>query len=394
MRILIAVIGSAGDLNPRMAIGRELLQRGHTVTVATHADYRKAVHAAGLPFREIRPETMKVANAKTLFEDGLLDPALANSLMTQLGATFDDLLACCADVDLILSSDAVMPAGLVAFARSMPWVHTVITPAAISLDSSSVDDRGRVAELIRNRTRALAALCRARGISPAAMLLKPTAVLALFSPVMLENGTPRAPNFHTVGFSFYEGEELDLDAALVDFLDAGDPPVVFTFGSASSVAAEAFYRVSHLAAESLGLRTVFLGGDGFAALATRHNSPTDRLFVGTNAPYSKVFERAQVIVHHGGIGTIARALLAGVPMVITPFFVDQPYNAAQAQRLGVARLLPRERYTVDSLAEELGAVLTDRHYAQRARQLSDAISSEDGAVAASRIVETFGAIVR
>ena len=390
MRILIAVIGSAGDLNPRMAIGRELQQRGHTVTVATHTDYRKAVHAAGLPFREIRPETMKVANAKRLFEDGLLDSALANSVVTQLGATFDDLLACCADADVILSSDAVMPAGLVAHARCIPWIQTLIPPAAISLDSASVDDRGRAAELIRNRTRALAALCKARGISPAAMLVKPTAVLALFSPAMLETRIPRAPNFHTVGFSFYEGEELELDDALGDFLNAGDPPVVFTFGSASSVAAEDFYRVSRSAAESLGLRTVFLGGDAFSALATRQNSPTDRVFVGTTAPYFKVFEKARVIVHHGGIGTIARALRAGVPMVITPFFVDQPYNAAQAQRLGVARVLPRERYTIDPLAEELSTVLTDRCYAQRARQLSDVISSEDGAAAASRIVETLG----
>jgi rhamnosyltransferase subunit B len=389
MRVVIAVIGSRGDLNPRMAIGRELQQRGHTVIVATHADHRNAVHAAGLPFREIRPDTIKVANAKTLFEDGLLDAALAHSLVTQLGATFNDLLACCADVDLVLSSDAVMPAGLVAFARAIPWVHTVVTPAAIALDSSSAGDRGRAAELIRRRTRALAALCRARGISPAAMLLKPTAVLALFSPAMLESAIPKAPNFHAVGFSFYEGEELELDAALADFLNAGDPPVVFTFGSASAVTSEDFYRVSHSAAGSLGLRTVFLGGDAFS-LATRQNSPTGRVFVGATAPYSKVFARARAIVHHGGIGTIARALRAGVPMVITPFFVDQPYNAAQAQRLGVARVLPRERYTVDSLTQELSTVLTDQRYAQRARQFSDAIPSEDGAAAATRIVETLG----
>jgi UDP:flavonoid glycosyltransferase YjiC (YdhE family) len=307
-------------------------------------------------------------------------------LLSQLEATFDDLLACCADADLIVSSDAVIPAGLAAFAVGIPWVHTCITPLSLPLNRASADVRNHRAQIIKARARALAALCKARGLAPAAMVHRPIAAVALISPTLLEGVTWQTRDIQAVGFSFYEGEETHLDARMVDFLEAGEPPVVFTFGSANFIAMKSLHEVSLAAAATLGLRAVILGSAKYADPSCA--SSTGRsAFAGTHASYAELFPRACAIVHHGGIGTIARALRAGKPMVITPFFVDQPFNAMQAERLGVARVLPPENYNVDTLVEELGRVLAERRYAQTARRLSEVVAKEDGAAGARRIIE-------
>jgi rhamnosyltransferase subunit B len=177
-------------------------------------------------------------------------------------------------------------------------------------------------------------------------------------------------------------EELSVD--IESFLQAGPPPVVFTLGSSAVRDAGNFYEVSVAAAQQLGCRAVLLIGD-------EDNRPRQPLPDGIAAfgyaPYSQLFPRARAIVHQGGVGTVAQAMRAGVPMLVVPYSHDQPDNAARIVRLGVGRTVRRARYAPALAARELQHLLRDSRYAEKARLLGARIRAEDGVRSACDAIE-------
>ena len=187
------------------------------------------------------------------------------------------------------------------------------------------------------------------------------------------------PNSLATGFPFYDQAEhgQEIDPALERFLDAGPPPVVFTLGSSAVQQPGRFYQESLAAIRSLGCRAVLLMGG---------NSLSEPLPAGTvafpYAPFSRIFPRAAVIVHQGGIGTCAQALASGRPVLVVPFAFDQPDNAARLQRMGVARVIPRANYTGRRTHLELERLLNDTAYAARATAIALKLAEENGVRAA------------
>jgi rhamnosyltransferase subunit B len=136
--------------------------------------------------------------------------------------------------------------------------------------------------------------------------------------------------------------------------------VVFTLGSAAVLAAGKFYEDSAKAAIRLGVRAVLLiGGDP----RNRPQGAARSICVAEYAPYSALFPRAAMVVHQGGVGTVAQCLRAGKPMLIMPYSHDQPDNARRMRRLGVARVIER---------------LADGLLAARALEVAAQIKDEDG----------------
>jgi len=104
----------------------------------------------------------------------------------------------------------------------------------------------------------------------------------------------------------------------------------------------------------------------------------DSIYVTDYAPYSELLPRAAATVHQGGIGTTARALQAGRPMMVVPWAHDQPDNAERCKRLGLSRTVRRDQYKWEVVAGELDRLLGDARYASRARQTAERLSEEDG----------------
>jgi UDP:flavonoid glycosyltransferase YjiC (YdhE family) len=111
------------------------------------------------------------------------------------------------------------------------------------------------------------------------------------------------------------------------------------------------------------------------------------IHVTAYAPYSELLPKAAATVHQGGIGTTAQALRAGRPMLIVPWAHDQPDNAERARKLGLARVIPRSRYSRNRAARELKLLLDAKDYRVRAAQLAKKIASEDGVATACDAVE-------
>ncbi len=173
-------------------------------------------------------------------------------------------------------------------------------------------------------------------------------------------------------------------AALSRFLDAGPPPLLFTLGSSAVMEPGTFYQESFEAARRLGMRAVLLVG-----LMPQDAFPQPipvSIHIASYAPYSELMPRCAASVHQGGIGTTAQALRSGRPMIVVPWSFDQPDNAERARRLGVGRTIPRSRYTASRVVLELKK-LQKSSYAERARELGEKISAEDGITAACDAIE-------
>jgi UDP:flavonoid glycosyltransferase YjiC (YdhE family) len=191
----------------------------------------------------------------------------------------------------------------------------------------------------------------------------------MFSRLLAEPQPDWPANVHITGPLFWdETEEMaqPLRDDLHRFIAAGPPPIVFTLGSAAVNAAGQFYANSLAAAVALGRRALFLVGTVPSNLAQLPDPLPDGMLALPYVPHARAFAASAAIVHQGGSGTLAQALRAGRPMLIVPFGHDQPDNAARAERLGVARVVPAARYTAAAVGHTLRRLLMNAGMAERA----------------------------
>ena len=139
--------------------------------------------------------------------------------------------------------------------------------------------------------------------------------------------------------------------------------------------AGSFYEHSVACAKLLGYRAVLVLGKGNR---DRMTSLSSEVISVEYAPFSKLFEQAAVVVHHGGVGTTGLAMRAGCPMLVVPCAWDQPDNGERATRLGVARTILRRRYTPARAAAAIQKLLDNRVYSERALEVREEVRQEDG----------------
>ena len=413
-RIILATIGSLGDLHPLVAIGLDLRERGHRIAFATTDIYRVKIERLGFEFYPLRPS---VASDERQLIRLVLDlkhgpeRLLREVLFPALRETYEDLYAVANDADFLLAGEIVYAAPLVAEKTGLKWATYVTSPMSFfsAYDPPALAPYPWLAKLRRfGPTINRAAINLARRVTrvwcePVRRLrreleLPPGAnplfegkysrylTLAGFSPVLAEPQPDWPPNTVVTGFTFYdgkrEGAEWSLSPALKSFLQTGEPPIVFTLGSAAVHVPGRFFEESARAAVMLKRRVVLLTGD---------NPPPANLPVGAiasiYAPFSELFPRARAVVNSGGIGTVSQALRSGRPMVVTPYGFDQPDNAARLARLGTSRTIHRSAYTAKRLVTQLERLLQRSRYTERAVALAQRLQNEDGARVASDAID-------
>lgn len=414
MRVCLTTFGSFGDLHPMLGLARELRARGHVPVLATAPVYREIVEAEGIAFAPMRPDLDP--NDRELLAR-VMDrmrgtEALFEMIMPHFRDSYEDLLAAATGADLLITHPVTYAGPVVAESRRMPWVSVVLSPMSffsvhdfpvippmpglVRLTSASLGVARVIARVSRAMSRGwmepVLRLRRELGLPTEAHPIfegqhSPALVLAMFSSVL---GDPQAdwpPNTVVTGAVRYDGggENVDLSPDVEGFLEAGDPPLVFTLGSAAVGAAGSFYEESAQAAERLAMRAVLVAG--------RHeeNRPlgplSSRVMVTEYAPYSRLFPRAVAVVHQGGIGTTHQALAAGHPTVIVPFSHDQPDNAHRVERLGISRTIYPGAYRADGVARALRDLLTRPETSARAEAVGAVVRAEHGAAAACDAIE-------
>jgi rhamnosyltransferase subunit B len=408
-RILLSTFGSYGDLYPYLALGIELRQRGHAVTIGTSPMHRVPVEAEGLRFHPVRPDVSPddrellayVMDARRGSE------RLLRFLASCVRNSYEDVLAAARDADIIGTHPATYASVLVAEKLRMPWFSTVLAP----LSFFSMYDLPMLAPapwLYRLRflgpgflrillkpafhqalgwMRPVLDLRRELGLDRGENPIfngqhSPSLVLALFSRYLADPQPDWPRQTVITGFPFYQHGEMTPD--LARFLDAGPPPIVFTLGSSAVGVAGDFYLSSLEAVKRLGVRAVFLVGPHPQGLPSE--LPKEVLTV-PYAPHAAVFQRAAATVHQGGIGTAAEALRSGRPMLVVPFAFDQFDNAVRVRKLGAGEVLYRSRYNARRAEALLGRLLHEPSYSQAAAAIGEKVRAENGCASAADAVE-------
>lgn len=416
-RFLVTTVGSHGDVHPYLGVARALAARGHEVAVAVHPHFHAAARRAGvepLPIgagldydAAIRdPRMTHPWRAPGYIMNLLLDhaPAIAREALAHARAVRADAILAhhiCFGLPW-LARDAGIPCAVGALAPMVWFNARDPVPTAQRHPGPGHARLARALEPVaRSVSRwlgnpGLRRCRRALGVGPErpdfvaefrAESSPGMPVLGLWSPAFrpVMEGDPE--HARVVGFPWHdraEHEGEDLSAPTRAFLEAGDPPVVFTTGT-SAVHSTGHLMVPMLeAARRAGRRAIVLIGRG--------NAPPPGLPGWAHAseyePFSLLLPLAACTVHHGGIGTTAQALRAGVPSVVTPICNDQFNNAVRVAALGVGGTIHAGRATPARLAPLIRAACEDPGLRARAAQVGAALAAEpDGSAAAADILE-------
>ncbi len=408
-RILLATIGSLGDLHPMLALALELQRRGHAVTLASTDFYRDKVRALGIEFRSMRPNWNPTDHSLIAQCENLKtgpEILFRRIILRHLRDTCDDLLAAAANADLMIAGELVYAAPLVAEKLTLPWVSAILSPCSffsahdpsVLVNAPALIHLRRLGWPVYRAALNAARLATRHWWSPVRQLRRelalsaqcdpvfrdkfsPLLVLALFSSQLAQPQPDWPPQTVQPGFLFFDRNApgANQQPELTAFLAAGDAPLVFTLGSTAVHHPGNFYHASLAAAQKLGRRAILLG--------IEHSQTLPSVLALPYAPYSAIFPHAAVIVHQGGSGTTAQALRAGKPQLIVPYGWDQPDNAARVQRLGAGLSLARSRYSPESATSALDLLLQNPNFAATAAHLATRIQAEDALAVAGNQIE-------
>jgi UDP:flavonoid glycosyltransferase YjiC (YdhE family) len=412
LNVLLLPFGSHGDVHPFLGLGLALKARGHHVSLAACTYFQELVERTGLDYVELgaaeeflglaeRPEVWHPRRAFGLiFREGV-----ARILERQ----YDLVAQRCSRGDTLVVANAFGFAARTAQEKlGVPLVTVHLQPAVLwsAYESPALpggDFRRLPRWLKRSLFRVGEALfidrpClevldafRARhGLPPVRRLARwwnsPECVLGLFPDWFGPPQPDWPPHVYLAQFPLWDEAEVHQPAPEVQaFLEAGDPPLVFTPGSANMQARE-FLQAAAEACRLLGRRGMLLTRFPEQVPA---DLPTDvRHF--DYVPFSQVLPRAAAVVHHGGIGSTSQGLRAGIPQLLMPLAHDQPDNAARIVRLGVGDWLAPAKFRSPAVAEKLATLVGSSSVRDRCREVAARFDGVDPFEEACRAVERFG----
>jgi UDP:flavonoid glycosyltransferase YjiC (YdhE family) len=311
MKFLLATLGSIGDLMPFLAVADTLRQRGHQVVLASNAGYAALVRGSGFEFgiiseRPAQPLDEAIARDPQAAWKKVREEAFFPAIEPTRNFIAHHLQS---GPCKVIASWNVFGAGLAQREFGMPLYTAYLSPQALNEDAENAG--------------------RKIGFYPSWFGASPEDVTLTGFPMVDDALVPPLP------------PELE------KFLAAGDAPVIFTPGSFMR-RAESFFHEALAACEQLGLRGVFLTPHSDQVPARLPSTISHFKFISLQ----RLARYAVALVHHGGIGTCAQGLRAGIPQLLSPLFFDQPDNAARIEALGVGR-----RYRHGEIREGLEQLL-------------------------------------
>ena len=412
MKVLLATLGSAGDVHPFLAIGAALRARGHEVELLTNPVFESQARAAGLHFHPV--------GTRAHYENTLQNPVLWHPI-NGLGVMWRGMLRPAMEPVLSRISEVarrdrcVVLASPVAFGARLaneklgvplvsaytaatmlrschhpltigPWRVPRWVPQPVRRMAWRLLDRYKLEPMARPGWRELR---RVAGLPDVTQNLfgqwmhSPDAGVTLF-PDWFAKAAPDWPTqVLQAGFPLYDGAgPTEQDGALERFLDAGDPPLVFMPGTAMRHA-RPFFEAAARTCAATGLRGVLLCDDpdqiGLPLPGQLHHA--------RYAPFGRLLPRARALVHHGGVGSCAQALRAGIPQLLVPQAYDQFDNAMRLEHLGVGASLGHR--SLDTMTSRLTRLLASPEVAAACRYHAARLNPAESLAMVCRTVERF-----
>jgi UDP:flavonoid glycosyltransferase YjiC (YdhE family) len=399
MHFLIPTIGSRGDVQPFIALAQGLKTAGHQVTLASHPLMRSFVEAYGVSFAPIGPD-IHIANRVAAIRQKARFVALGLIQGMRFGfemleRSHADLLTLCEYADLVVVPTAVAAGKNEAELSGLPYLSVTLMPWVIPWNDP---DRPLFKRFIYPvidglvhliTTQPLNRIRKKQGLPPVGDEGFTSARLNLIpvSPAVFSPNSLWAPQHRLVGYWFAEAPERWAPTEeLLAFLGAGDPPLLISLG-AMSLGDQGASEMAALfinALQEVGVRALIQGWEtAFEGLSL----PPSIMNIGS-LPHSWLLPKCAGLVHHGGYGTTAAGLRAGIPALVIPHIADQFYWAQRVYELGVGPgPIRRPALNSSKLAGGLDALVRDAEIRSAATALGVQIRSEDGLTEAINLIE-------
>ncbi|HBE80598.1 MAG TPA: hypothetical protein DDW65_22860 [Firmicutes bacterium] len=409
MNFSIITIGSQGDIEPFIALGRRLQRDGHGVRIAAFRQFEPYIKAEGFEYAPLAGDAVEVirlliGEQVSPFQyfrnlEKLLDPIKEQFLA--------DIQAACNGADVLLYSLLGSVAWHVADKMGLPCFRVLFFPAdptgefpamtAPELPLGAAYNKltfwggdllwSHVTRKLLNKWRTTMGLGK---IPPFCFPYRylhghPVPTLYPFSSLVAPKPADWDENRYICGYWFRESRtNWQPDQKLIDFLSAGSKPIYVGFGS---MVGGSFEQLLDIVIASLRItkqRAVL--SIGWGNLAGRL-LPEDIYLTGF-APHEWLFSRVAAVIHHGGAGTTAAGLRAGLPAVVVPFGGDQPYWGNRVYQLGVGpEPISRKKLNARNLAAAISQAVGNPAIIREARELGRKLQLEDGVGNAVKIME-------
>lgn len=408
MNIVIFTIGTQGDARPFVALGRQLKELGHEVTIATDDKHGPLIEGGGLKHAPLTSDFVELMSR----EQGAMDKGqqikatlgMRKAIIEWLPSWITQGQAAAKGADFIIGSGSgTVLAASVAEQLGVDFVQAQFFPMTPSRylppiwPSPSKPLPGPVSLALGLSVRFLLwrfqagpanTIRRALGLQKlpffGSWVVKEQRrrrhILYAFSRHLL----PQPPDwpkdqFEVTGNWFYEeATSWEPPSDLVEFLDRGPKPIYIGFGSMMQGNTVEFARLIADTIKATGQRAVILTGWGAIDPETIAKAGNPDIYCAKGAPHDWLLPRVKLAITHGGAGTIAAAARVGIPQIILPFAADQPFWRYQTHQIGINPIM-LERKTLDraTLALAIERALTPE-VVERARALKEGMDQEDG----------------
>ncbi|XP_038880598.1 sterol 3-beta-glucosyltransferase UGT80A2-like isoform X2 [Benincasa hispida] len=406
LQIVMLIVGTRGDVQPFVAIGKRLQEYGHRVRLATHANFKDFVLSTGLEFFPLGGDA-KVLADYMVKNKGFL-PSGPSEIHTQRNHLKDiifSLLPACQDDDpeskIPFKADAIIanpPAyGHTQVAEAlklplhvfftMPWTPTSDFPHPLAhvkhqmgyrLSYNIVDTLIwlGIRDIINSFRKKKLKLRRISYLSGHYSSLPEVPYGYIWSPHLIPKPKDWGSKIDVVGFCFLDlASNYQPPNSLVQWMEAGERPIYIGFGSLPVEQPQEMTQIIVEALEITGRRGIInKGWGGLGSLA----EPKEFVYVLDNCPHDWLFPRCMAVVHHGGAGTTAAGLKAACPTTIVPIFGDQQFWGERVHARGLGPPpIPVAEFSLEKLIDAINFML-DPKVKERAVELSKAIEIEDG----------------
>ena len=412
--VLLPTIGSAGDVHPFVALGLALQARGHRATVLTNPIFQDLIEAQGLGFRPVG--TLEDARA-AIADPDLWHPrkgfevVARRAILPGMAEIYRHIEREAGPRTVVVSSGITFGARIAQERLGVPLATVHLQPSIIrSLVDSGMAGNIRISAsqpmwfkrgffrladwlVIDRALKAPVNEFRATlGLRPVDRLMyrwlhSPQLVIGFFPDWFASPQPDWPPETHLVGFPLWDsGKPGAIPPEAEAFLRDGEPPVIFTPGSAGATM-HRYFRESVAAARDLGVRAMLVTN----FLDQVPGDLPTRIKAFGYLPFSEVLPRAAVLVYHGGIGTLAQTIKADIPHLVVPNGHDQFDNGFRIERLGLGRSIPQTAYRGPAVVRAVRGILEDGAVRARCHDYSSRIDSDAALTRASELIEGMAA---
>jgi UDP:flavonoid glycosyltransferase YjiC (YdhE family) len=362
MHVFILTIGTRGDFELFLILARALRNRGHRVVMGTSGFFSEQARAAGMEwvpigngsFEEITAVLKSLSSVENSAERTLL--FFKRWLQPQLSKSMHQITAVGEGSDYFISNLKMM----------LQRGDEVVPGAAVTYDPPhALEDLPKYGTQ-NHRSRILD--------------------LVAMNKDLMDPGSIWGERYHFTGF-WYKQDQSDWrpSEVLSEFMRSGPPPIVITMGSMVMFDAEKFVRDVGQAVRQCGQRAVIVGGwSGISA----DEETTDELCFVSEVPYEWLFPRAACIIHHGGVGTVAAALRAGIPSIVFPQIDCQlQFGEILAKEDLVAGIFNTHHCKADEISTAIDRAVNYKTFEFSARSWQKKILADKGVDAAVDLIE-------